>query len=54
MTYETMRHAADTWGLLFLATLFLIAIWRAVRPSARAHHEAAKLIPFSDESPRHD
>lgn len=54
MTYTILRHAADSWGLLFLMLIFLLATWRALRPSARAQHEAASLIPFSDESPRDD
>ena len=54
MSYDALRHAADSWGLLFLTLLFVTAVWRALRPSARAHHEAAHLIPLDDESPRHD
>ena len=54
MSYEMLRHAADSWGLLFLALVFLLAIWRALRPSARAAHRDASQIPFRDESPRDD
>jgi len=54
MSYDALRHAADSWGLLFLTVLFLFAVWRALRPSARADHEAASLIPLDDEGPRHD
>jgi cytochrome c oxidase cbb3-type subunit 4 len=54
MTYETLRHAADSWGLLFLTTTFLLATWRALRPSARAAHRDASLIPLRDESPCDD
>jgi len=53
-TYDVLRHAADSWGLLFLTLVFLFAVWRAFRPSARRHHDAASLIPLNDESPRHD
>lgn len=49
MTYDALRQAADSWGLLFLALIFLLAIWRALRPSARAAHHDASLIPFRDE-----
>ncbi len=52
MSYEALRHAADSWGLLFLALVFALAVWRALRPSARPHHHEASMIPFSDESPR--
>jgi cytochrome c oxidase cbb3-type subunit 4 len=54
MHYEAIRDAADTWGMLFLLFIFLLAIWRALRPSARPLHKDASLIPFSDESPRDD
>lgn len=54
MMYEVLRHAADTWGMIFLLLIFLLALWFALRPSARARHHAASLIPFSDESPRDD
>jgi len=50
MNYDGLRHAADSWGLLFMVCIFLLAMWRAVRPSARPHHEDAAQIPFRDES----
>lgn len=51
MTYDALRHFADSWGLLFLTLVFLLVVWRACRPSARADHEAARQIPLSDEGP---
>jgi cytochrome c oxidase cbb3-type subunit 4 len=54
MTYDLLRHAADTWGLLFLGALFLIALWFALDPSARDRHHNASEIPFNDEGPDHD
>jgi len=51
MTYDALRHAADSWGLLFLTLVFLLALWRAWRPSARVHHDDASQIPFRDERP---
>ncbi len=54
MTYEMLRHAADTWGMLFLVLVFLLALWFALRPSARARHLDASMIPFRDEGPRDD
>ncbi|WP_188055250.1 MULTISPECIES: cbb3-type cytochrome c oxidase subunit 3 [unclassified Sphingosinithalassobacter] len=50
-TYDTLRHFADSWGLLFLFGVFLFAVWRALRPSARAHMEEARTIPLRDEEP---
>jgi cytochrome c oxidase cbb3-type subunit 4 len=50
MNYNALREAADSWGLLFMTLVFVFAIWRALRPSARDHHRAASLIPLNDES----
>lgn len=49
MDYNSLRHFADSWGLVFLALLFVLAIWMALRPSARRHHEEARMIPLRDE-----
>lgn len=54
MSYDLLRHAADTWGMLFLGLIFLLALWFALRPSARAGHDDAAQIPFRDEDPRDD
>ncbi|SDD23443.1 cytochrome c oxidase cbb3-type subunit 4 [Sphingomonas sp. YR710] len=54
MMYDALRHAADTWGMIFLGLIFLLALWFALRPSARSRHEDASLIPFRDESPLDD
>jgi cytochrome c oxidase cbb3-type subunit 4 len=50
MNYTLLREVADSWGLVFLTLLFAFALWRALRPSARAHQKAASLIPLNDES----
>lgn len=52
MSYEALRQLADSIGLLFLCLIFLAAVWRALRPGARAAQRAASLIPFDDERPR--
>ena len=54
MMYEVLRHAADTWGMLLLGLMFLIALWFALRPSAIERHRQASEIPFRDESPCDD
>ena len=51
MNYDALRHFADSWGLLFMVGVFLLAVWRALRPSARHHMEDARTIPFRDEEP---
>lgn len=52
MNYHLARELADTFGLVLLFFIFLVAIWRAMRPSARPHHKHASMIPLSDEEPR--
>ena len=49
MDYNTLRHFADSWGLLFLVLVFVSAVGWALRPSARALHKDASLIPFRNE-----
>ena len=49
MNHETLRHFADSWGLLFLVLVFLGAIGFAFRPGSKAHQEAARNIPLRDE-----
>jgi cytochrome c oxidase cbb3-type subunit 4 len=53
VTYSLLRELADSFGLLFLVVAFLTAVWRAMRPGARVHHQRARMIPFSDEEPNH-
>lgn len=48
-TYETLRHFADSWGLVGLFLIFLAAVLWAFRPSASRLHEDAASIPFRDE-----
>lgn len=49
MSYDAFRHFADSWGLLFLALMWLsFGLW-TFRPSAREHHEDAANMIF-DES----
>ncbi|ATY33558.1 cbb3-type cytochrome c oxidase subunit 3 [Sphingomonas psychrotolerans] len=49
--YEVLRHFADSWGLAFLVGVFLLAVWRALRPSAASQMEEARMIPLRDEDP---
>ena len=49
-TYEGMRHFADSWGLLFMASVFvgvILYVW--LRPgSNQAAHDASQ-IPFKED-----
>ena len=48
-TYETLRHFADSWGLVAMVVSFTAcAIW-PFRPGARSANQAAALMIFEDE-----
>ena len=49
MDHETLRHFADSWGLIFLVAVFLTALGFAFRPGSRPHQDAARMIPLRDE-----
>jgi cytochrome c oxidase cbb3-type subunit 4 len=44
MTYDALRHFADSWGLLFLTLVFVGVIGWALRPGASYGEHAD--IPF--------
>ncbi len=46
--YHTMRTFADSWGLLFMFLVFVLVVWLALRPSAKAAHDDAANIPFKE------
>jgi cytochrome c oxidase cbb3-type subunit 4 len=47
MTYDALRHFADSWGLLFMALVFVGVVAWALRPGASYHDHAA--IPFKHD-----
>jgi cytochrome c oxidase cbb3-type subunit IV len=49
--YETLRHFADSWGLLYMVGIFLTVIFFIVRPGAKARAVEAARIPLDDEMP---
>lgn len=49
MDYESLRHFADSWGLLYMMGIFLVAVAFVLRPGARAHAVDAAQIPFRDQ-----
>jgi cytochrome c oxidase cbb3-type subunit 4 len=52
MSYEFMRHFADSWGLVFMTLVFLgVVVW-ALRPGASYHDHAA--IPFKHDDRKDD
>ncbi|HXK53728.1 MAG TPA: cbb3-type cytochrome c oxidase subunit 3 [Hyphomicrobiales bacterium] len=49
MDYETLRHFADTWGLVFLVTIFLSVIAWVFRPGAGRVYEESARIPLKED-----
>jgi cytochrome c oxidase cbb3-type subunit IV len=47
MSYEAMRHFADSWGLIFLFLVFLVAAGWAFRPGTSFRDQAD--IPFKHD-----
>jgi cytochrome c oxidase cbb3-type subunit 4 len=49
--YNSLRHFADSWGLLAMTLLFLGLIGFTFRPGAsRRHTQAARMIFRADDS----
>jgi len=49
-TYESLRHFADSWGLMAMAVVFvLLSLW-PFRPGARRDNEEAANLIFKDDS----
>ena len=49
LTYDNMRHFADSWGLVAMVVFFLIAIVTVLRPGARSRANDAAQIPFKED-----
>jgi cytochrome c oxidase cbb3-type subunit 4 len=50
-TYETLRHLADSWGLIGMGLLFLALVAWPFRPSARGRNHTAATTIFEDDEP---
>ena len=49
MNYEDLRQFADSWGLLFMALLWLgFALW-TFRPAAKNMHDDAANMIFDED-----
>lgn len=49
MTYDVLRHFADSWGLVLMVVLFLTFAGWAFRPGSRQiSNDAAQMI-FKDD-----
>lgn len=49
MSYDTLRHFADSWGLLFMVLTFLTLIGWALRPAARTLHRDSANSIFDED-----
>jgi cytochrome c oxidase cbb3-type subunit 4 len=49
MDYDSLRHFADSWGLIYLLAIFLGAVVSALRPSARNTYAEAAKIPLRED-----
>ena len=53
MNYNDLRHIADSYGLMFLAAIFVLLVGWTFRRGARRDHERAATMLF-DEQERTD
>lgn len=49
LDYQALRTFADSWGLLFMFLIFVIAVVVAFRPSAKSLHADAAAIPLRED-----
>ena len=53
MDYDTLARFTDSWGLVFLTVIFLIAIGWAFRPGSGRYYRKQADIPLHDEKGEH-
>lgn len=49
MDYNSLRHFADSWGLLAMTVFFIGAVLFALRPGSRESAEQAAQIPLKED-----
>lgn len=52
MSYNDLRHIADSYGLIFLGFVFLVLIGWTFRKRAGEHHARAANMIFENEDER--
>jgi cytochrome c oxidase cbb3-type subunit IV len=50
MTYDAMRHFADTWGLLFMFLVFIGVVVLIFWPGSAKKYERQARIPLNDNA----
>ena len=54
-TYTTLRHLADSWGVVFMLVAFGLVLAWAFRPGgSKAQHDAAMQIFRNEDAPKED
>ncbi|CCW18753.1 Cytochrome c oxidase subunit CcoQ [Sphingobium indicum BiD32] len=48
MSYDAMRHFADSWGLVFMGLLYLILIGWHFRPGGKRRSSDAAMMILTD------
>lgn len=48
MSYDALRHLADTWGLVLMAVLFLTCVGWTFRKGSAKRLDAAATMIFKD------
>lgn len=51
MSYDALRHLADSWGLIGMGIVFLILVGWNFRPGATTTHARASTMIFDNEDP---
>jgi len=49
LDYQTLRTAADSWGLLYLVILFVLCCAFAFRPGSKRRADEAAQIPLKED-----
>lgn len=47
--YQSMRTFADSWGLLYMVVIFIVAIVWTFRPGSKSGSDDAAQIPFKED-----
>ena len=48
MTYNLLRHLADSWGLVAMGIVYLVLCGWVFRPGSRHHNDTAAHSIFED------
>ena len=49
MDYNTMRHMADSWGLVYLFVIFIGVVIFTFRPGSKKKAEEIAKIPLKED-----